>query len=68
MTRQRSFWDSHHLDRIHQQRLIKKRQRIQGLLDLLNTWEAHHQPDHPYIRELRAKVRSAENQLEAMQI
>jgi hypothetical protein len=69
MSRQRIHWDSRDLDRQHREKLARKYERIQGLRALLEMWEAR--PDeagHEYILQLRAKLRSAENQLAAMTI
>ena len=55
-------------DREHQQRRVAKLQKIQGLRDLLECWEerVETEADYAYVLELRAKLRSAQNQLDAM--
>jgi len=67
MSRQRIHWDDYHSQRSHQNKVIRKLQRIQTLQALLTMWESHHNPDYAYILELRRKLRSALHQYEAMQ-
>ncbi len=66
MSRQGASWDDYYQDQEHKARRIAKLQRIQGLKDLLYTWENCEHYDHKYVLELRAKLRAANNQLEAM--
>jgi hypothetical protein len=68
MSRQRIFLDDYDSERVHREKRIRKIERIQGLKALLEMWEARDDADHAYILELRAKLRSAENQLSAMKI
>ena len=66
---QSTFWESRELDRIHYEKRIRKIERIRGLRAILEMWEER--PDkveHDYLLALRARLRSAENQLAAMQI
>jgi hypothetical protein len=65
-SRQRIHWDSWHQERAHQAKLLAKLQKIQTLQALLEVWESHPNPDHAYIIQLRAKLRSVVNQYEAM--
>lgn len=67
MSRQWLSWDSQEHIKIYRQRLHRKLEKIATLKALLEMWEAHPNHDHAYILKLRAKLRSAEHQLEAMQ-
>ncbi len=69
MSRQGAQWDDWGEDQKHKQRRIAKLQRIQGLKDLLDTHEAN--PDtynYEYVLKLRARLRAAQNQLDAMAV
>lgn len=66
MSRQWLAWDSQEHIKIHRERLHRKTQKIATLKALLEMWEATPTHDHAYILRLRAKLRSAEHQLEAM--
>ncbi len=66
MSRQGAQWDDYEQDREHKVRRIAKLQRIKGLRDLLETHEAKPDNDHEYVLKLRARLRAAQNQLEAM--
>ncbi len=68
MSRQGAQWDDWEQDREHKARRILKLQRIQGLRDLLETHEARDDADHEYVLKLRARLRAAQNQLEAMAV
>ncbi len=68
MSRQGATWDNWEQDKPHKKRMIKKMQRIQGLKDLLDTHEANPDNDHEYVLKLRARLRAAQNQLEAMAV
>lgn len=68
MSKQRIHWDDFQSERVHREKLQRKVQKIEGLRALLEMWEARDDADHAYILELRAKLRSAENQLVAMSI
>jgi len=68
MSRQGACWDDYEQDREHKVRRIAKLQRIQGLRDLLETHEANPDNDHEYVLKLRARLRAAQNQLEAMSV
>ncbi len=68
MPRQGASWDDWEQDREHKQRRILKLQRIQGLRDLLETHESNPDNDHEYVLKLRARLRAAQNQLEAMAV
>ena len=50
----------------HAIQVAKKQQRIDGLKDLLKMWEPLDADHHEYVLELRAKLRAANNQMEAM--
>jgi hypothetical protein len=67
MSRQRTTLDSWESELIHRKKVTAKLQRIQTLQALLQEWESHTNPDHTYILELKAKLRSAQHQYEAMQ-
>ncbi len=66
MSRQGAQWDDWTQDQEHKVRRIAKMQRIQGLRDLLETHEANPDNDHEYVLKLRARLRAARNELEAM--
>ncbi len=68
MSRQGASWDDWQQDQEHKARRIAKLQRIQGLRDLLETHEANPDNDHEYVLKLRARLRAAQNQLEAMAV
>ncbi len=68
MSRQGASWDDYYQDQEHKARRIAKLQRIQGLKDLLETHEANPDNDHEYVLKLRARLRAAQNQLEAMAV
>ncbi len=74
MSRTGAQWDDYEQDREHKARRIAKLQRIQGLKDLLETWDGserqkHHlHEDHEYVLKLRARLRAAQNQLDAMAV
>jgi hypothetical protein len=52
----------------HRDRVAAKYAKVQGLTALLQTYEAMPEPDVDYIRELKVRLRSVENQLRAMAI
>lgn len=68
MSRQGASWDNWEQDKPHKKRMIKKVERIEGLRDLLATHEANPDNDHEYVLKLRARLRAAQNQLEAMAV
>ncbi len=68
MSRQGASWDDWEQDQEHKARRIAKLQRIQGLRDLLETHEANPDNDHEYVLKLRARLRAARNELEAMAV
>ncbi len=68
MARIGASWDNYEQANDRQARRIAKLERIQGLRDLLETHEALEEPDHPYVLELRAKLRAAQNQYDCMRI
>jgi hypothetical protein len=53
-------------DNGHSGRVIKKYQRIAGLKALLKEWELSDNLDHDYIRGLKARLLSVQNQLKNM--
>ncbi len=68
MARFGAQWDDWEQGKAHKARAIKKLQRIQGLKDLLETHEANPDYDHEYVLKLRARLRAAQNQLDAMAV
>ncbi len=70
MSRQGASWDDWEQDKPHKKRMIKKVERIEGLKDLLATHERldDSRYDHEYVLKLRARLRAAQNQLEAMAV
>lgn len=66
MARFGARWDDWEQGKEHKARVISKIERIQGLEALLQTWEGRDDADHEYILELRARLRKARNQYEAM--
>ncbi len=66
MSRTGAQWDDYEQSKESKARRIAKLQRIQGLRDLLETHEADPDNDHEYVLKLRARLRAAQNQLEAM--
>ncbi len=71
MSRQGASWDDWEQDRDHRERVIAKRERIAGLTSLLQMWEERDKGDdetHEYVLKLRARLRAAQNQLEAMAV
>ncbi len=68
MSRQGASWDDYDQDKEHKARRIAKLQRIQGLKDLLQTHEENPDNDHEYVLKLRARLRAAQNQLDAMAV
>ncbi len=69
MSRHGAQWDDWEQGKAHKARAIKKMQRIQGLKDLLDTHDANSDTyDHEYVLKLRARLRAAQNQLEAMAV
>ena len=51
---------------VHREKLLKKAQKVCGLQDLLEEWETVPDADYDYVLGLRARLRSAQNQLTAM--
>ncbi len=69
MSRTGAQWDDYEQDKEHKARRVAKLQRIQGLKDLLDTHEANPDNyDHEYVLKLRARLRAAQNQLDAMAV
>ena len=68
MSKQRTHFRSCDEDRAHEERRLQKLQKIQSLKALLESWEAHSDPDYDYLRELRARLRSAQVQFDAMKL
>ncbi len=72
MSRQGASWDDYYQDQEHKARRIAKLQRIQGLRDLLDTYEEVEKSDgltekqYQEMLKLRARRRAAQNQLAAM--
>lgn len=67
---QATFWsDSREGNHVHQEKVLRKLEKIQVLKALLEEWEARpDEVDHDYLLGLRARLRSAQNQLESMSI
>ncbi len=61
-------WDDWEQGKEHKARRIAKLQRIQGLKNLLETHEVNPDNDHEYVLKLRARLRAAQNQLDAMAV
>ncbi len=71
MARFGAQWDDYEQDRDHRERVIAKRQRIDMLQSLLQMWEERdngNDDTHEYVLKLRARLRAAQNQLEAMAV
>lgn len=68
MGKQQIHWDTWDLGKIHREKLLAKVQKIQGLRALLEMHEANPDHDHDYVLGLRARIRSAENQLASMSL
>ncbi len=68
MSRTGAQWDDYEQAKESKARRIAKLQRIQGLRDLLETHESNPDNDHAYVLKLRARLRAAQNQLEAMAV
>ncbi len=68
MSRTGASWDDYEQDKEHKARRIAKLQRIQGLRDLLETHESNPDNDREYVLKLRARLRAAQNQLDAMAV
>ncbi len=74
MARQGASWDDWEQDREHKSRRIAKLQRIQGLRDLIETYEELEKTNgltekqYQEMLKLRARLRAAQNQLEAMAV
>jgi hypothetical protein len=58
--------DSWEWEQVHRQKVLRKLDKIQGLQALVDSWEAHPDPDYDYLRQLKAKLRSAQQQYAAM--
>ncbi len=74
MSRQGASWDDYYQDQEHKARRIAKLQRIHGLQDLHETWEIVQktrglsEKEYQEMLKLRARLRAAQNQLEAMAV
>jgi hypothetical protein len=68
MSKQRISLHSWDWDKLHQQKRIAKLEKIQTLRALLEMHESNPDHDHEYLLGLRARLRSAENQFNAMKI
>ena len=69
MGRQRIHWDTREREKAHREKVIRKAERIAGLRALLEMWEElPDSVDRDYLPGLRARLRSAENQLAAMRL
>ena len=63
---QSTHWDTREGARVHKEKLMRKVQKIETLRALVEMHEAAESPDFEYLRELKARMRSAENQLRCM--
>ena len=68
MSDQRVKFGSWEWEKSHKERIARKYQKRETLRALLEMWEARDDADYDYILELRAKLRSVENQLSAMSL
>lgn len=74
MSRQGASWDDYEQDKPHKARRIKKELRIQGLKDLHGTYEKVQvskgltEKQYQEMLKVRARLRAAQNQLEAMAV
>jgi hypothetical protein len=74
MSRQGASWDDYYQDQEHKARRISKLQRIQGLRDLHDTYEKVQisagltEKQYQEMLKVRARLRAAQNQLEAMAV
>lgn len=71
MSKARVHLNSLEWDRAHREKRIRKMEKILGLRALLEMWEPlanDNETNHIYVLELRAKLRSTENQFNAMKI
>jgi len=68
MSRQGASWDDWDAGKKHALKVLKKQERIDGLKALLEEWEPFDPDNHEYVLELRAKLRAAQNQLDAMAV
>ena len=50
----------------HEAAVARKKEKIGILSALVKEWEEHEEPDFEYLRELKARLRSAEQNLVAM--
>lgn len=66
MSRQCIHWSTREREKVHKQKVLRKLDKIAGLQDLLDTHENLPDPDHKYVLQLRAKLRCAQNQYNAM--
>jgi len=71
MSAVKRHWDDYESGKKHALKVLKKKERIAGLKDLLSMWEkiddaGYDEETHEYVLQLRAKLRCAENQMEAM--
>lgn len=63
------YRDAYEDSKLHREKVIAKRQKIETLRALLEMWESMPDDhDHEYILALRARLRSAQNQLDAMSL
>ena len=58
----RDHWGS---AKLHREKVAKKQERIDGLKDLLDTYEKDPNSDHAYVLHLRSQLRNAVNQMAA---
>ncbi len=74
MSRTGASWDDYEADKEHKARRIAKLQRIQVLQALHETWEIVQktrglsEKEYQEMLKLRARLRAAQNQLEAMAV
>jgi hypothetical protein len=68
MSKQRVELDTWGYDQQHREKRTRKLEKILMLRALLEMYENNPDADHDYVLGLRARLRSAENQLAAMKL
>jgi hypothetical protein len=68
MARQGAQWDDWKQGKKHAEKVAMKQERILMLKTLHDEWEKDPRCDYDYLLRLRAKIRNAQNQLEAMAV
>lgn len=55
-----------YLEGRHKEALQRKYEKVQMYRTLIDTWESRPDADYDYIKDLKKRLRSTENQLKAM--